>query len=433
MIKNKPVIGIIPSYNIANEENDPYLDQAKFVTMYSKKVVECGGIPIGLLEENIDEYLELCDGYIWPGGLKILHSFYKVIDDAIKNHKPLLGICLGMQAITTYFNVLEDYSKTNDKGFREVYELNKKENPYLKVLEEGNIHLNYVTKEQDTIDKACHIVNLDKKSQLYNLYKTNQLNVPSMHNIVVARVSNTLNIIAKSDDEIVEAIEYCENDSFIIGVQWHPELIKDSKLFDWLIKRCNIKYQILVNKENKISEKNLFDIAIYKSLYPKCKNDGNLEVITKKAWMTWKKFIFEKYQINLEIESAYRSHEMQEKIYVQNIKDYGIEHTNTYVAKPGYSEHETGLAVDICINDNGTWKIEFEIPNNVYEILHQTCYNFGFILRYPKTKEDITKYSYEPWHFRYIGNNKVAKYIMENNLCLEEYLESEDLCLKLLK
>lgn len=57
MIRNKPVIGILPTYNLTNEANDPYQDRASFVLMYEEKIVKCGGIPIGLLDQNMEDYL----------------------------------------------------------------------------------------------------------------------------------------------------------------------------------------------------------------------------------------------------------------------------------------------------------------------------------------------------------------------------------------
>lgn len=235
MIRNKPVIGILPTYNLTNEENDPYQDRASFVLMYEKKILECGGIPIGLLNQNIEEYLPLCDGYLWPGGNKIWPEFYKVIEDAIANHKPLLGICLGMQAITTFFNVLEDKTTAEGKTFREVYEEGKKNNPYLTKVENIALHNHYVTKNEETIQAAKHLVQIKPNTLLASLYKEKELSVVSLHSIGVARVSKTLTVSATTKDHLPEAVEYTQNNSFIIGVQWHPEITNDNTLFHWLV------------------------------------------------------------------------------------------------------------------------------------------------------------------------------------------------------
>lgn len=86
-----------------------------------------------------------------------------------------------------------------------------------------------------------------------------------------------------------------------------------------------------------------------------------------------------------------------------------------FVAASGNSEHQLGLAVDFNADTTKT------ATSQMYEWLASNSYKYGFILRYPKTKVDITKYNYEPWHFRYVGIAE-AKEIYEKKLCLEEYL-----------
>ena len=117
----------------------------------------------------------------------------------------------------------------------------------------------------------------------------------------------------------------------------------------------------------------------------------------------------------LKIISGFRSYDYQEKIYNIYVKEFGEEKTNTFSAKPGHSEHQTGLAIDICEDSDkfiGT-KEDIWIQKNAHK--------FGFIIRYPKGKEHITGYKYEPWHLRYVGR-KHAKIIFTRGLVLEEYL-----------
>ena len=119
--------------------------------------------------------------------------------------------------------------------------------------------------------------------------------------------------------------------------------------------------------------------------------------------------------IKLKIISGFRSYEYQEKIYNIYVKEFGEERANTFSAKPGYSEHQTGLAIDICEDSDkfiGTKEAKW---------LQENAYKFGFIIRYPKGKEEKTGYKYEPWHLRYVGK-KHAKKIYCNNITLEEYL-----------
>lgn len=89
------------------------------------------------------------------------------------------------------------------------------------------------------------------------------------------------------------------------------------------------------------------------------------------------------------------------------------------VAVPGTSEHQTGLACDIT--DRYYERKDSSLENTaLYKWMYAHCQDYGFILRYPKDKEDITQIIYEPWHFRYVGK-EAATYIMENNLCYEEF------------
>lgn len=128
----------------------------------------------------------------------------------------------------------------------------------------------------------------------------------------------------------------------------------------------------------------------------------------------------EEKRLNLYGISGYRSYIRQEEIYNNNLATKGEEHTNQYSAKPGHSEHQTGLVMDVSTPS---------ISNRLEEVFEATpegkwlaanSYRYGFIIRYPKDKTDITGYSYEPWHLRYVGE-ALAKELHDNNLTLEEY------------
>ena len=129
--------------------------------------------------------------------------------------------------------------------------------------------------------------------------------------------------------------------------------------------------------------------------------------------------------ILIDIDDAYRSLETQENIFLKFMNKYGIDYAEEYVAMPGTSEHHTGQAIDLIINKNGEW-----LENNddllkekeVFEKIHNSLKFFGFILRYPEGKENITGYSYEPWHIRYVGEG-IAMNIGDKTL--EEYLNEK--------
>ncbi len=116
--------------------------------------------------------------------------------------------------------------------------------------------------------------------------------------------------------------------------------------------------------------------------------------------------------------SGYRSNEFQNQIYTNMVDNYGVEYTDQYVARPGHSEHATGLAADISI-DGGHYE---DIADSVhYEFLKSQFSNYGFILRYPEGKENITGYGYESWHVRYVGVD-LAKKVEQSNLTYDEYV-----------
>ena len=114
--------------------------------------------------------------------------------------------------------------------------------------------------------------------------------------------------------------------------------------------------------------------------------------------------------------SGYRSYDTQKYLYESRAKENGQEYADLFVAKPGHSEHQSGLALDVT-NDSRNFKDSKEA-----DWLANNAYKFGFIIRYPKGKEDITGYIYEPWHIRYVGK-EVAKEIYDKGITLEEYLQ----------
>ncbi len=116
----------------------------------------------------------------------------------------------------------------------------------------------------------------------------------------------------------------------------------------------------------------------------------------------------------LTISSGFRSYYYQEGLYNGYVASDGKSNADRYSARPGYSEHQTGLAIDL----NGVSDSFGDTETGKWVAAH--CHEYGFILRYPKGKEEQTGYMYEPWHIRYVGKD-VAKKIYDSGLCLEEY------------
>ena len=116
------------------------------------------------------------------------------------------------------------------------------------------------------------------------------------------------------------------------------------------------------------------------------------------------------------INSAYRSYQDQQDLVQFYLDAYGQEYVDKYVAKPGYSEHQTGLAFDI-----GSRTTRVFANSKEYVWMKDNAYKYGFIMRFDERYEDLTGFRKEPWHYRYVGKD-IAKYIYEhNNMSLEEY------------
>ncbi|NLC72767.1 MAG: D-alanyl-D-alanine carboxypeptidase family protein [Ruminococcaceae bacterium] len=121
------------------------------------------------------------------------------------------------------------------------------------------------------------------------------------------------------------------------------------------------------------------------------------------------------------LSSTYRDFATQKYLYNRKVAEYGEQTAKTIVAPPGTSEHQLGLAADIT--DKRYEYKNAQLENTaLYKWMSANCQDYGFIVRYPKDKTEVTGIMYEPWHFRYVGI-PAAKYIMEKGICLEEFLE----------
>ena len=119
---------------------------------------------------------------------------------------------------------------------------------------------------------------------------------------------------------------------------------------------------------------------------------------------------------NIVINSGYRTYTYQKELWENRKATQGQKKADEFVARAGHSEHQTGYAIDVADFLYG----EFTEEKASYEWMLQNCYKYGFILRYPKDKENITGYTYEPWHYRYVGK-EVAGKIWQEKITFDEY------------
>ena len=172
---------------------------------------------------------------------------------------------------------------------------------------------------------------------------------------------------------------------------------------------------VLVNKNNKLN----------KNYIPNDLEKINLKYATEEKYLRKEaKVSFERLSEEARLRnysivavSSYRNYEYQDNLYNYYVEAKGIEYADLCSARPGHSEHQTGLAVDVMGSNKDYDRFEESIE---FIWMRDNAHKFGFILRYPKGKEHITGFKYEPWHYRYVGID-IATEIYQNNLTLEEY------------
>ena len=205
-----------------------------------------------------------------------------------------------------------------------------------------------------------------------------------------------------TSSEIVSIVNvHADNDWY------HKDIVKDADL--------SKNNSVLVNKFNKLSDTYAPDDLVKASLQYSY-NDNTLR---KEAYDNFKAMCDDakKQNLTLILASGYRTYQYQSELYNYYIGIYGEEKTDIISARAGYSEHQTGLTLDIL--KYGVEMRKF-VETEEFSWLQDNAYKYGFILRYPEGKEHITGYDYEPWHYRYVGN-EISEKIKNENITFDEY------------
>lgn len=181
----------------------------------------------------------------------------------------------------------------------------------------------------------------------------------------------------------------------------------------------------LVNKESALPKEYIPDDLVIPDVpFPYVSEDDPKRQMRKVAADALEKMFkaAEKEGLEFYAQSGFRSYEIQEFLFNNYKENHGEEEANKFSARPGESEHQSGLTMDITSPEIGPQLVTEFGETDEGKWLQEHAHEYGFIIRYPKGKEEITLYQYEPWHIRYVGE-KAAKEMMENNLTLEEYYE----------
>ena len=303
------------------------------------------------------------------------------------------------------------------------------QNEYSKTLD-LIANTSYFNKE--LLTEYLNIFYIEKDSFLNNInilldkgYKSKEINILfqklSQESIDILLEENYLDNITNMLD-----ISYFKENNFKRYISYYKENTK--KEIDAIITNVNIGLDnaFYTNITNVEKQDDL--LVLVNKYYKLSKNyvPSNLKTVSfgsaklrKDAKEAFDKMAAAAKKDGLKIygSSGYRSYNHQSSLYNNYVKEDGKAEADTYSARAGHSEHQTGLAIDIS-KSGGSF-----ISNSDKEFtwLKNNSYKYGFILRYPKDKTNITKYSYEPWHYRYVGL-EAAKEIMDNKICLEEYV-----------
>ena len=242
----KPVIGIISTR--VEEDDRPFMTKTSFNETYPKRIIEAGGIPIGVVfpgnEFNTD-VLDICDGFVLQGGSVIYSSNINTVHYALQKEKPILGICMGFQTMLGYEFVRSEFGSAMP-SYGEISHFFKPEDE-VNFIEKKSGHDELDPFYLSMIDKSKHGVLLSKNSKLAHIFGENYLDMPSVHawsgiNKVLMRDGAIFKVVGRSNDGNMEAIESNNSDWWAIGVQFHPELEeKNLPLFESLVYEAKVK------------------------------------------------------------------------------------------------------------------------------------------------------------------------------------------------
>lgn len=336
-------------------------------------------------------------------------------------------------------------------GYSLYCKFENKENIFLSLFETTRTKLEklgYSSDEVDQIyelkDETIHeILNHDYEKNLFLYLTSRDFKEEKLFLYLSEEKKSNLKV-----EDIIFLVNHNDYDKDAIYTEAMISLLKEqyylsenkTRYFNYLEKYPNLTSKEIITKVNANrdyefytnTKKVTYSLTVLVNKYHYLeKNDTPSDLVTQStkygkagvqlsntAYQAFKKMYEDarKQNLTLYLNSAYRSYTSQADVFADYQNTMG-EKAVLYAAKPGYSEHQTGLALDIF--KPGTTTKTFENTKEA-KWLSENAHKYGFILRYPKGKEDITGYSYESWHYRYVGI-EIATIIKENDLTFEEY------------
>lgn len=290
-----------------------------------------------------------------------------------------IGVILGVKKYNEYLYHQTNEYKLTEKGYS---------------LDEAKL---IVKKLDDSNQK--YFVDNEKNDYIISLLKEKYFLEKNVNNYLEYKAKNK----KKSYSDIVA----------IVNVHADKDWYDNKTVKETDLSKGNL---ILVNKfnylKNDFEPNEITDIDIN---YSYANNRTSKE--TNDAYIKMAKAA-KKDNIILLVNSSYRTYERQEQIYKEFYYSKGISYADAYAARAGYSEHQTGLAIDIFTSGRSTTS-DFE-ESDAFKWLSVNAHKYGFILRYPKGKEYLTGYNYESWHYRYLGIDTATK-VYNSGLTYDEY------------
>ena len=305
---------------------------------------------------------------------------------------------------------IKEYSKTLD----EVLKNNKYNHKYLNEYQ----NITYIEKDNflDNINKYLEIGYNSK--EINNIYKLSDLNQDKLLTLDKKDFIKYLNIKNFDINKLDRYNEYLNNHEYDIkDVVTYVNLNLDKKFYTDTKETADPdSLLVLVNKYNHLPDNyKPSDLVYVDGAYG---NKVPFRSVLKDAFVELQNAANNEININLMPTTAFRNQSFQTRLYNNYVASDGKEKADTYSARPGYSEHQTGLAIDL----KNTALSNVRLTDDNYNWLENNAYKYGFIIRFPKDKEFVTGYQFENWHIRYVGQD-VAKIIYENKLTLEEYID----------